>query len=158
MLNSCRLLDLRVRGQSDVTGAERREGCSVIYDLVASFKAEKRKVNVGDAWFRVSLLSLSLSFSAGVLVRGPSSAFFWFVSAVEKFVFYIFFLFWSDQIGFSLFLTTKVTDWPKNYFQLFFFNKFNWHLAMRWSYAQKPLFFIWKKVSAPITSGGWMLS
>ena len=41
----------------------REEGCSVIYELVASFKAEKRKVNVGDAWFRVSPLSLSLSLS-----------------------------------------------------------------------------------------------
>ena len=40
----------------------RGEGCLVIYVLVASFKAEKGKVNVGDAWFRVSpLLSLSRS-------------------------------------------------------------------------------------------------
>ena len=36
---------------------QRGEGCSVIYELVALFKAEKRKVNVGDAWFRVSPLS-----------------------------------------------------------------------------------------------------
>ena len=27
------------------------EGCSLICKLVASFKAEKRKVNVGDVWF-----------------------------------------------------------------------------------------------------------
>ena len=40
-----------------------RRGCPVIKELVASFKAEKRKVNVGDAWFRVSTLSLSLSLS-----------------------------------------------------------------------------------------------
>ena len=53
---------------------QREEGYSVIYELVASFKAEKRKVNVGDAWFRVWPISVSLSI--GVLVRGPSSGFF----------------------------------------------------------------------------------
>ena len=35
----------------------------MIYGLVASFKAEKRRVNVGDAWFRLLPLSLSLSLS-----------------------------------------------------------------------------------------------
>ena len=44
----------------------RGEGCLMIYELVASFKAEKRKVNVGDAWFRVSPLSFSLSWSPGL--------------------------------------------------------------------------------------------
>ena len=46
----------------------RGEGCLVIYGLVASFKTEKMKVNVGDAWFRVlpSSLSLSLSWSSGL--------------------------------------------------------------------------------------------
>ena len=44
----------------------RGEGCLVIYELVTFFKVEKRKVNVGDAWFRVSLLSLSLSLSVRV--------------------------------------------------------------------------------------------
>ena len=96
----------------------------VIYDLVASFKAEKRKVNVGDAWFRVSPLSLSLSlslsqsWSSGLWV---SFAFFWSGSAVEKFVFYSVFVFRSDQIGFSLFFTLKVTNWPKNTFNYFSF-------------------------------------
>ena len=42
---------------------QRGEGCSVIHELVASFKPGKRKVNVGDAWFRVSLLSVCLSVS-----------------------------------------------------------------------------------------------
>ena len=32
----------------------------MVYELVASFKAEKKKVNVGDAWF------LSLSWSSGL--------------------------------------------------------------------------------------------
>ena len=38
------------------------EGCSVIYELVISFKAG-RKVNVGNAWFRVLCLSLCLCLS-----------------------------------------------------------------------------------------------
>ena len=71
------LLDLRARGQSGVTSAERR-GCLIIYGLVTAFKAEKRKVNVGDAQFRVSRLSvcLSLSLLYGVLVCRLSSAYF----------------------------------------------------------------------------------
>ena len=88
---------------------QRWEGCSVVYELAASFKAENRKVNVGDAWFQVSSLSL------WVLSLLVLFAFFWSVPAVEKFVSYIVFLFWSDQIGFSLLFTAKVTDWPKNY-------------------------------------------
>ena len=46
----------------------------VIYGLVAYFKAEKTKVNVGDAWFRVSLFPLFLR--AGVSSLLVSSAFF----------------------------------------------------------------------------------
>ena len=81
---------------------QRGEGCSVIYDLVASFNAEKRKVNVGDAWFLVSLLSLCLSI--GVLVRGPSPAFFSSVTTVEKFLLYRFsLLIGSDWVLFVCF-------------------------------------------------------
>ena len=36
----------------------------MIYGLVASFKAEKRKVNVRDAWFQVSPLSQLVFWSA----------------------------------------------------------------------------------------------
>ena len=36
---------------------------------------------------------------------------------------------------------------------IFIFDKFHRHFAMRWSYAQKPLFSILKKVSPLITSG-----
>ena len=61
-------------------------------------------------------LSLSLSLSIGLLSQLVSSAIFWSVSTVEKFVVYIVFLYWSDQIGFSLFFTVKVTDRSKNYF------------------------------------------
>ena len=67
MLNSGRIVRL-TRTQSIrcyECGEER--GVLVIYDLVASFKAEKRKVNVDDAWFRVSPLSLSLSLSLSLL-------------------------------------------------------------------------------------------
>ena len=58
-------------------------------------------------------LSLSQSWSSGLRM---SFAFFWSGSIVEKFVFYSIFVFQSDQIGFSLFFTTKVKNWPKNYF------------------------------------------
>ena len=105
------LLDLGARGQSDVTSAERK-GCLVIYDLVASFKAEKRKVIVGDVWFRVSSLSLSQSWSSSLWI---SFAFFWSDSSVEKFVFYSVFVFLLEQIGFSLFFTAKATNCPKNF-------------------------------------------
>ena len=69
------LLDLRVRAVNQMLRVQRGEGCFMIYELVASFKAEKRKVNEGDASFRVSPLSLSLSLSCspslsvGVLVH-----------------------------------------------------------------------------------------
>ena len=39
----------------------RGKRCLMIYDLFTFFKAEKRKVKMGDAWFRVLPLSLSLS-------------------------------------------------------------------------------------------------
>ena len=78
----------------------RRKGCSVFYGLVASFKAAKRKANVGDAWFRVSplsvCLSVSLSLSIGVLVCGLSSAFFWSASLSRNLSFISFFS--SDRI------------------------------------------------------------
>ena len=42
--------------------------------------------------------------------------------------------------------TAKVTDWPKNYFELFLvFDKFHRHFAMRWSNSQKLLFPFWRK-------------
>ena len=101
----------------------RGEGCLVIYGWVASFKAEKRKVNVGDAWFWVlpitlSLsLSLSLSWSSSLQV---SSAFFWSGSAVEKFVFYSVFIFLSDQI-FLCFLPWRSKIVRKITFTYFYF-------------------------------------
>ena len=63
MLNSGRIVGLMRTWSIRCYGCGRGEGCSVIYELVASFKSEKREVNVGDAWFRVSSLSLSLFLS-----------------------------------------------------------------------------------------------
>ena len=82
----------------------RGERCLVIYDFVTSFKVEKKKVSVGDVLFWV-LLPLSQSWSSGLRV---SFAFFWFGSTVKKFIFYSIFIFWSDQIGLSLFFTTNI--------------------------------------------------
>ena len=46
----------------------------MIYELVASFKAEKRKVSVSDAWFRVSPLSLSLCVSLSLSLSQSSES------------------------------------------------------------------------------------
>ena len=88
------LLDLRARGQSDVTSAERRE---VFSDLRLSCflqsGEEERQCGVMRGFeFRLSL-SLSLSLSLGVSSLLLLSAFFGSGSAVEKLVFYSFFLF-----------------------------------------------------------------
>ena len=77
---------------------------------------------MGDAWFCVSPLSLSLR--AGVLVCGCHLPSFDLATPVEKFVFYSIFVFQSDQIGFSLFFTAKVMDWLKNYFYFYFLINF----------------------------------
>ena len=69
MHNSVRIVRL-THMVNQMLQVRRGEGRLVIYGLVASFKAEKRKVNVGDAWFRV------LPLSVGVLVCRLSSAFF----------------------------------------------------------------------------------
>ena len=75
---------------------------------------------MGDAWFRVSLLSFSRALSS----LRVSFSLFRSGSVVEKFFFYSVFVFRSDQIGFSLFFTAKVTDWPKNYFYFYFLTNF----------------------------------
>ena len=105
------LLDLRVRGQSDDIGAERR---GVFGDLRISrlLQSGEEESQCGWCVFRVSPLSLcdclsvclSLSWSSG-----PRTVVYLLLiyPAVEKFIFYIVFLFWSDQIGFSLFFYCK---------------------------------------------------
>ena len=109
---------------------QRGEGCLVIYGLVTFFKAEKRKVNVGDVWFRVSPPSLSLCVSLSVSLSLCRSRSFLFVgvvsllficSAVKKFVFYSVFLFWSDQLGFLCFLPRRSRIGRKITFNCFYF-------------------------------------
>ena len=132
----------------------RGEAYLVIYGLVAPFKAEKRKLNVGDTWFRVSPLSLCLSLSVGAPVCELSPAFFWSGPAVEKFVFYIIFLFWSDQIGFSLFLPRRLRIGRKITFDYFYFlTNFIGISLCAYPMRRNPFFFILKKVSAMVTSG-----
>ena len=116
------LLDLHACGQSDVTSAKRR-GCLVIYGLVASFNAEKRKVNVSDAWFRVPPLSLYLSVRVGVLVSGCRPPSFDLAPLSRNLSFIAFFVFRSDQIGFSLlfFLPRKSRTDRKIIFNDFYF-------------------------------------
>ena len=116
--------------------ARREEGCSVIYGLAASFKAEKRKVNVGDAWFRVSPFPLFLR--AGVSSLLVSSAFFWSAPLSGNLSFVTFFLFWSYQIWFSLFCFVFCLFWV--FFCFFFGRKITFTLAMRWSYEQNFIF------------------
>ena len=86
----------------------RGEECLVIYSLVASFKAEKSKVNVNDAWFRLSPLSLSLSlpqsWSSSLLVVGllsRNSSFISFFSSyrIKLGFLCLFFLPRRSQIG-----------------------------------------------------------
>ena len=150
------LLDLRACSQSDITSAERR---GVFGNLRVSHFLQSGEEEGECGWCMVSsFASVCLSLSVGVLVCGLLSAFFLSGPTVKKFVFYIVFLFWSDQIGFSLFFTAKVTDWPKNYFKLFlFFDKFHRHFAMHWSYEQKPLFFHFEE-SLSTNNIQWMLS
>ena len=147
------LLDLRTRGQSDVTSAERR---GVFGDLRLSRFLQSGKEKSQYGWCVVSSfaylpLSLSLSLSQRWSSSLRSSFFFFWSTPLSRNLSFIVFLS-SDRIklGFLCFFfgggTTKVTDWPKNYFWLFsFFDKFHRHFAMRWSYAQKPLFPFWRK-------------
>ena len=121
----------------------RGEGCLVTYDFVTSFKAEKRKVNVGDVWFRVSPLSLSLS--AGVLVCGCSFPFLWSGSTVEKFVFYRIFVFWIGSNWVFFVFYHERHGLAKKLCLFLFSDKFQRHFPTCWSYAQKPRFPFWRK-------------
>ena len=140
MLNSGRIVNQMLRVQ-------RGEGCLVIYGLVASFKAEMRKVNVGDVWFRVSLLCLFLR--AGVSSLLVSSTFFCSAPLSRNLSFIS--LFSSDQIklGFFVFLLRRLRIGWKITFNYFYFltNFIDISLC-----AETP-FFLLKIVSAPITSG-----
>ena len=135
------LLDLRARGQSDVTSAERKGGGVWWF-------TKKRKVIVGDTWFRISLLSLSLSelefWSAGVV------CFLLICSAVEKFVFYNVFVFRWIKMGFLCFLP-RLTE--KLILIIFIFLQISSTFRYAPILCTEAPFSILKKVSAPITSG-----
>ena len=146
------LLYLCARDQSDLTSAERR---GVFCDLWLSRLLQSREEESQCGWCVVlsfTYLSLSLPQSWSFVLR-VSFAFLWSGSAVEKFVLYSVFVFRSDQIGFSLFFTMKVTDWLKNYFWLFYF----WQISLIFCYAlvlcAAAPFSILKNILAPITFG-----
>ena len=118
------------------------EGCSVIYELVASFKAEKRKVNVDDTWFWVSPLFLSLSWSSGL--RTVACLLLIWHRCREICLLYCFSLLIGSDWVFFVFHREGNGLAEKLLFIILFFDKFKRHFAMRWSYAQKPLFSILK--------------
>ena len=121
----------------------------MIYGLVSSFKAEKKKVNVGFEF----CLSLSLS-ELGSSLQGHLSSFD-LISLTRNLSFIVFFS--LDQINWvfflfyrSLRLSDKITF---NYFDFWIFGQisstFRYELIL---HAEAP-FSILKKVSEPITSG-----
>ena len=143
----------------------RRGGCLVIYGLVASFKVEKRKVYVGDVWFWVSPLSFSLSLSlslslfslslrVGILVcwcRLPS---FYLALQSWNLSFKAFFVFRSDQIGFSLFFYREGHGLAEKLLLIIFiFWQISWTFCSSLILCAEDPFAISKKVSAPKTSG-----
>ena len=98
------LLDLRARGQSDVTSEERR---GIFGDLRLSRFLQSGEEENQCGWCMVSIfpnlslyISISQSWSSSLRI---SFAFFSSGSAVEKFVFYSVFVFRSDHIEFPLF-------------------------------------------------------
>ena len=155
------------------------EGCLVISGLVASFKAEKRKFNMGDAWFRVSplslclclclsvclslslslshSLSLSLSLSLPDFYRLPS---FDLALQSRNLSFISFFLCWSDQIGFSLFIVfnREGHGFAENWLLIIFIF---WQISSTFHYelilcAEAPFFHF--KESLSTDNIRWMLS
>ena len=146
-------MDLRVRSPSDVTGAEMR---GVFGDLQVSCFLQSREEEGQWGWCVVSSFA-SLFLSVGVLCLLVSSAIFWYVPTVKKCVFYIVFLLWSDQIGFSMFLLPRRSRIGRKFLLTFFFFFFFTNF-IDISLCDDPMrrtlfFFILKKVSAPITSG-----
>ena len=126
------LLNLCICRQSDITGMEMR---GVFGDLLVSRFLQSGEEENQCGWCVVlSFTSLSLSWNSSLRTV---VCLLLICSAVEKFVFYIIFLFWSDQIGFSLFFMVKVTDWLKNYFWLFIY-LFFWQNSSTFCYALIP--------------------
>ena len=153
-------LDLRARGQSDVTSEERR---GIFDDLrlsrfLLSGEQESqwgwcmfsRKVNEGDACFRVSPISfthsLSLSLRAGVLVCGYHLPSFDQAPRSRNLSFIAFLSSGRIILSFLCFSSRKSRIGRKITFSyLYLFDNVHRHFGMRWSYAQKPLFPFWRK-------------
>ena len=148
------LLDLRVRSQSDVMGAERR---GVFGDLLVSRFLQSGEEKSQCGWCIVlnlasAPLSLSLSHSVGVLVRGLSSAFFWSATLSRNLSFISFFSSDRIRLGFLSFYCEGQGLAEKLLLNIFF-----WQISSIFRYAlilcAETLFFsILKKLSAPIIS------
>ena len=146
--------DLHRCGQSDVTSAERR---GVFIDLRLSRFLQSGEEESQCGWWVVESLSFSLSLSLSLLVGVLSSAFFWSPRCREICLLYRFsLLIVSNWVFFVLFFFRIGRKITLTYFY-FLTNLIDISLCadpMR----RNPFFSILKKVSAPITSGGWMLS
>ena len=146
------LLDLSVRCQSDVTGGERR---GVFGDLRVSLFLQSGKEESQSGWCVVLSfisVSVSLSWSSGLWIVVCLLS---ICSAVEKFVFYIIFLFWLDQIRFSLLQRSWIG--PKITLIIFIF----WQISLTFRYAlilctEAPFFHFEESLSTDNIR--WMLS
>ena len=117
MLNSGRIVRLTCTRTMICYECGEEKGWRVFGDLRLQGGEEERQCG----WWMVSRfasLSLSQIWSSGMLV---SFAFYWSVSAVEKFVFYSVFVFQSDQVVFSLFLPRRSRIDGKITFNYFYF-------------------------------------
>ena len=139
------LLDLRARDQSNVMRAKRR-GMFSDWRLCRFFQSGEESQCGWCVVFSFASLSLSLSELEFLVCRVVCLLLIW-PRCQEICLLYRFPLLIGSNWVFFVFFTTKVTkNWPKNYFWLLLFiDKFHRHLAIRWSYVQKPLFLFWRK-------------
>ena len=147
LLNSDRIVRLMV---NQMLRVQRGEGCLVNYGLFASFKVGNRKVNVGDAWFWVSPLSVSLSLSQ---LEFWSVDFFWSGPLFRNLSFISFFS--SDQIRLVFLCSLLQRSWIgwKITFNHFYFWTNFIEISLCADLMCRNLFFsILKKISAPIIS------
>ena len=130
----------------------RGKGCSVNYELFASFKVKKRKVNVGDVWFRVLPLSVcQLEFWSADrrqplfdLPRCREICLLYRFSLLIRSD-WVFFVFYCGGHGLAEKLLSIISIFFKQISLIF------WYVLILYA---ETTFSIWKKVSAPITSGG----
>ena len=133
---------------SDVMSAERR---GVFSDWRLSHFLQSWEEESQCGWCVVlSFAFLSLSWSSSLHV---SSAFFWSSSTIKKFVFYSIFIYWSDQIGFSLFLSGMSRIGRKIASNDFYFLTNFMDILLCTDPMRKSSFFHFEESLAPITSG-----